>query len=310
MEAKRVAKTKVDLITGFLGAGKTTFIMRYAQRLAAQGVSFAVIENEFGTAGCDGAILKDIGLDVSELSGGCICCSLKVDFAHALVELSGRCERIIVEPSGIFAPADFFEVLNSPTVREVCEVGYVAAVVDPCGLSMPSADAAAVFSAQLESAGTVLLSKTDELSAKAIEAAVCRVRNEYGVVRGVQIQTKPWHTLADVDFDCIMQSGARSRGGLAVPVNHAAMFNSGTIVLKRVYTIALLQEKLQVVLNDTACGSVLRIKGIAPGADGGLLWVSGTPSGVTIVPIQGGLIGLNIIGERIARKRIQAILEG
>ena len=303
-------KTTVDLITGFLGAGKTTFIMLYAKWLEAQGVSIAVIENEFGTAGCDGAMLKDIGLAVSELSGGCICCSLKVDFAHALVELSGKVDRIIVEPSGIFSPADFFEVMNSPSVREVCEVGCVVAVADPFGFGEMSTDAAAVLAAQIESAGVVLVSKTDTGSDFLIDGTVAHIQALLGENAAEnRILTKSWNTLTDKDYTLITESRSGHLKRSSISVDHAAMFNSGTVLLKRTYTVTDLRRKLETVLADDACGEILRIKGNVLSADGGLLWVNCTASGITIEPIREGIIGLNIIGKRIVRKRIRTILE-
>lgn len=95
--------TKVDLVTGFLGAGKTTLIARYGDWLNQKGVRFAVIENEFGAAGVDTAILSERFGNVQELAGGCICCTLKVGFHALLTQLAGQCDRVIVEPSGLFS---------------------------------------------------------------------------------------------------------------------------------------------------------------------------------------------------------------
>ena len=94
----------VDLITGFLGAGKTTFLQKYTDYLARQGIRFAVVENEFGAAGVDTAALQAGGQPpaVYELTGGCICCTLKQSFHEMLSGLAGRYARILVEPSGLF----------------------------------------------------------------------------------------------------------------------------------------------------------------------------------------------------------------
>ena len=115
----------IDLVTGFLGAGKTTFIERYVTALERAGVRCAVVENEFGAAGVDGAMLRAAGRDVRELTGGCICCGLKVGFHDLLRELAaaGRVDRIVVEPSGIFDPDDYFDVVESPAVRAHAQPG-------------------------------------------------------------------------------------------------------------------------------------------------------------------------------------------
>ena len=93
---------KLDLVTGFLGAGKTTLISRFCRYFTGQGWRFGVVENEFGAAGVDSAILREVFGEVRELSGGCICCTLKSGFYTLLEELSHTCDRVIVEPSGLY----------------------------------------------------------------------------------------------------------------------------------------------------------------------------------------------------------------
>ena len=106
--------TYLDVITGFLGAGKTTFLEHYTRHLRETGVSFCIIENEFGRAGVDGAQLRQSGARVRELSGGCVCCALKVPL-HALIEeLTGEVDRILLEPSGLFNGDDLMDILNTP----------------------------------------------------------------------------------------------------------------------------------------------------------------------------------------------------
>ena len=303
-------KTRVDLITGFLGAGKTTFLLRYAAWLQGRGVRVAVIENEFGLAGCDGAVLKDVGLDVTELSGGCICCALKVDFAHAIVELAGRVDRVLVEPSGIFTPADFFAVMQSPMVREACDVGFVAAIANPHGGALIG-DAAAVWSAQLDAAGVVIVSQTDGMDENAVAAAVLRLQDCAGL-RDVPVLTKPWPLWTDEDFLVVTQCGARTETfASAAAVNHATIYNSATFVPALLYTEADLRRRLAAVLADAGCGVVLRIKGAVRGANGGLLSVNVTETGVLVLPLHGGTADcmLNVIGRGVARRRVRAVLE-
>ena len=99
----------IDLITGFLGAGKTTFIRKYAEYLDSIGVTCIVIENEYGSTGIDSRILQADGITTDELFGGCICCTLKVGFHDMLYTLSDKVDRIIVEPSGVYDVSQFFE---------------------------------------------------------------------------------------------------------------------------------------------------------------------------------------------------------
>ena len=101
---------KLDVVTGYLGSGKTTFIEKYIDYLNASGISFAVIENEFGRAGVDADILRSTGAEIHEISGGCVCCTLKVTLYDLLSDLAKRVERIILEPSGLFCGDDLIDV--------------------------------------------------------------------------------------------------------------------------------------------------------------------------------------------------------
>ena len=304
-------KTKVDLITGFLGAGKTTFILRYAEWLQARGIKMAIIENEFGLAGCDGAVLREFGLSVAELSGGCICCSLKVDFANMLAKLSGKVARIIVEPSGIFTPVDFFAVMNSPAVRRAAEVGFVAAIADSAGTDGLTEEAAAVWTAQMNAAGIVILSRTDGMSEDDIDAVVMRLHDSAPAMEK-QIMTKPWPMWDDEDFSTVIRSGAETTGlSSALLVNHATIFNSATLAPKRLYTKAELTRRLESIMADADSGVILRIKGAVQAEGGGQLSVNVTPSGVSVLPLREAAMAsmVNIIGRGIERKRIRTLLE-
>ena len=121
------------MVTGFLGAGKTSFIKLYARWLEKNGVRYAIIENEFGMSGIDSSILRNSCGDVTELSGGCICCGLKVNFYSLLQELAGNgnYDRIIVEPSGIFNLDDFLDVINSLSEKNILELGTIITVAEP-----------------------------------------------------------------------------------------------------------------------------------------------------------------------------------
>ncbi len=127
--------TEIDLVTGFLGAGKTTFIKKYGDFLSRKNIKFAVVENEFGAAGVDSAVLESKSWKVTEISGGCICCTLKTGFHEIIKDLSRTFERIIIEPSGIFNSDDFFDVINSPELKAKCRPGMCITLVDPHSLA-------------------------------------------------------------------------------------------------------------------------------------------------------------------------------
>ena len=301
--------TRVDLITGFLGAGKTTFILQYAAWLRDRGTSFAVIENEFGAAGCDGAILKDVGIDVAELSGGCICCSLKVDFVYALEKLSGKAERIIVEPSGIFSPKDFFEVMNSPLLNGKCEIGFVAAVVDPFSAGNITEAAAELFDAQIRSAGVVLMSMTDTLSSEQHTSFAEKILT-YANGAEIALKTTLWKEFTDADFHEISTSGSGRIAGEKKLSDHASLFRSTTLMPKKSFDEAELLEKLHGMMNDTNLGKILRIKGAVKSRQGGLFWISCTPSRICVKKMKQGEPMVNVIGSGLVREKIRSELVG
>ena len=134
--------TQLDVITGFLGAGKTTLIKAYLPWLTQQGSRSCVIENEYGTAGVDGAVLKAIGTDVCEISGGCVCCTMKVTLHNMLCQLAERVDRIILEPSGLFCGDDLLDILSGGDVP--VELGMWCGVVDPLMLSCMEEDDLAI----------------------------------------------------------------------------------------------------------------------------------------------------------------------
>lgn len=110
--------TKLDVVTGFLGAGKTTFLQTYHRWLTGKGVTSCIIENEFGAAGVDGAVLRGSGAAVRDISGGCVCCTLKVTLRELLWELAGQVERVILEPSGLFCGDDLLDIFSTvPAAR-------------------------------------------------------------------------------------------------------------------------------------------------------------------------------------------------
>ena len=150
--------TYLDVVTGFLGSGKTTFLAWYIRWLKKSGIRACVIENEFGRAGVDGALLKTTGVTLREISGGCVCCTLKVTLHQLLGELSEHYDRILLEPSGLFCGDDLMDILHSPDCRVL--PGMWACIVDPMALSSMNDEDLAVLQSEMMQAGSVVASKT------------------------------------------------------------------------------------------------------------------------------------------------------
>lgn len=167
--------TRIDIISGFLGAGKTTLIKKLLMD-ALKGQQVVLIENEFGEIGIDGGFLKDAGIEIREMNSGCICCSLVGDFGKALTEVITKYhpDRIIIEPSGVGKLSDVIKAVNDVEKEAGVALNSATTVVDVNKCKMYLRNFGEFFENQVESAGTIILSRTDTDKAmpEKIEAAV------------------------------------------------------------------------------------------------------------------------------------------
>ena len=186
--------TKIDIVSGFLGAGKTTLIKKLLAE-AYKGEKLVLIENEFGEINIDGGFLKESGIQISEMSAGCICCSLVGDFNKALkdVEAQFHPDRILIEPSGVGKLSDVIVAVEN-TVADVPELklNSFSAVVDATKVKVYMKNFGEFYNNQVESAGTIILSRTQKLSQEKLEAAVAMLREKNA---DAAILTTPWDQL-------------------------------------------------------------------------------------------------------------------
>ncbi len=186
--------TKIDIISGFLGAGKTTLIKKMIAE-AYHGEKLVLIENEFGEINIDGGFLKDSGIQISEMSAGCICCSLVGDFGKALKEVHEQFhpDRILIEPSGVGKLSDVIVAVEN-TVAEDSDMklnSYVT-VADASKVKVYMKNFGEFYNNQIEAAGTIILSRTQKLSQEKLEAAVAMLREKNA---NAAILTTPWDQL-------------------------------------------------------------------------------------------------------------------
>ena len=183
--------TKIDIISGFLGAGKTTLIKKLLAE-AYQGEKLVLIENEFGEISIDGGFLKDSGVQVSEMSSGCICCSLVGDFNKALKEVHQQFQpdRILIEPSGVGKLSDVIVAVEN-TVKDVPDMkpNSFVTVADASKVKVYMKNFGEFYNNQIESAGTIILSRTQKLSQEKLEAAAAMLREKNA---DAAIITTPW----------------------------------------------------------------------------------------------------------------------
>ncbi len=157
--------TKIDIFSGFLGAGKTTLIKKLLDE-AFKGEKLVLIENEFGEIGIDGGFLKDAGVEITEMNSGCICCSLVGDFDKALVEVLNKFtpDRIIIEPSGVGKLSDVIKAVKNVTDRDDVELNSLVTVADATKCKMYMKNFGEFFNNQVEAAKTIVLSRTQNMS--------------------------------------------------------------------------------------------------------------------------------------------------
>ena len=193
-EKKVFTMTKIDIVSGFLGAGKTTLIKKLLAE-AFQGEKLVLIENEFGEISIDGGFLKDSGVQISEMSSGCICCSLVGDFNKALKEVHEQFhpDRILIEPSGVGKLSDVIVAVEN-TVKDVpdMKLNSFVTVADATKVKVYMKNFGEFYNNQIESAGTIILSRTQKLNQEKLEAAVALLREKNP---DAAILTTPWDVL-------------------------------------------------------------------------------------------------------------------
>ncbi len=186
--------TKIDIVSGFLGAGKTTLIKKLLAE-AFQGEKLVLIENEFGEISIDGGFLKESGVQISEMSSGCICCSLVGDFSKALKDVHQQFapDRILIEPSGVGKLSDVIVAVEN-TVKDVpdMKLNSFVTVADATKVKVYMKNFGEFYNNQIESAGTIILSRTQKLTQEKLEAAVALLREKNP---NAAILTTPWDEL-------------------------------------------------------------------------------------------------------------------
>ena len=293
----------------------------YIRFLRRQGSSFAVIENEFGTAGADSATLRRDGVEVCEISGGCVCCVQKASFYELLKSLSGRYERILIEPSGLFNGDEYGDLLNTPALQERLVPGMALGIVDPGQIRRMADSDWDVFVSEMACVGRILLSKTQLYEAGIVRetrrflADLLHERLAGGAeVWNALIDSTPWDSLEDSDYLSFQRAEPVSRKHRRYTADHTTLFQSATLTPARAYT----REELESALRDLhapVCGAVLRIKGRVRCVTGGCFWVNCTQEQTDIVHEPAKEDGtkepstaLNIIGRGLRRREIARIL--
>ncbi len=190
--------TKIDIFSGFLGAGKTTLINKLLKEALAD-TKVVLIENEFGEIGIDGGFLQESGIEIKEMNSGCICCSLVGDFGTSLKEVLNTYapERILIEPSGVGKLSDVMKAVQDAMKDRDVQLSSAVAVVDACKCKMYIKNFGEFFVNQIAHAGTIVLSRTDKISEEKLAACVAMIREHNAKAT---IITTPWDALDGKDI--------------------------------------------------------------------------------------------------------------
>ena len=204
--------TKIDIFSGFLGAGKTTLIKKLISESYA-GQKLVLIENEFGEIGIDGGFLQDAGINITEMNSGCICCSLVGDFGRALTQVIADYapDRIVIEPSGVGKLSDVVAAVEKVTNDQV-QLDCTVAVVDANKVKVYMKNFGEFYNNQIETAATIIFSRTDAVDQKKLDAAIAMLRehNDHAT-----IVTTPWDQLTGAQLMEAMEGKASLAAELA-----------------------------------------------------------------------------------------------
>lgn len=307
---------KIDLITGFLGAGKTTFIKKYAQYLLDKGMEIGILENDFGAVNVDMMLLQSLMGDNCELemiSGGCDKETHKRRFRTKLISM-GMCgyDRVIVEPSGIFDMDEFFDVLRDEPLDKWYEIGNVITIVDAKLEEEMSEEADYLLASEAAYAGRIILSHADEATEeqkehtvqhlnKALEQIQCKRRLDK------EILCKSLSKLSQEDLEEALNCGYVLENYRKIDIEEKG-FDSLYFM-----NLEIAADKMQgivaQIMNDSACGSIFRVKGFVKSAEDKWQQLNATHNGITMEPIEVGQEVLIVIGENLKEDKIKNYIE-
>ena len=289
--------TKIDIISGFLGAGKTTLIKKLLSD-AYKGEQVVLIENEFGEIGIDGGFLKEAGIEIREMNSGCICCSLVGDFGKSLHEVvdTYHPDRILIEPSGVGKLSDVIKAVQDVQGEIDAELNSFTTVVDVTKCKIYRKNFGEFFSNQIEYAGAVILSRTDKAKPEKIQESVALLRelNEKAPIITTPIEQLPGEKILET-----MESSKSLEDELLAEVSKEAhdhehhhhhdheehehhhhadeVFTSWGKETIHTYTKDEVSAILKTLEEDGSYGNVLRAKGMVAGADGEWIYFDMVP---------------------------------
>lgn len=306
---------QVDLITGFLGSGKTTFIKKYAQYLIDQGLNIAILENDFGAINVDMMVLEEALGDQCELEmvtgGGDLDCHRR-RFKTKLISMGMRgFDRILVEPSGIYDVDEFFDVLHEEPLDKWYEIGNVIALVNSKLENSLSKQSDYLLGCQIADAGKIILSRYSEATEEEINNTIAHLNNTMSLIKCKRRFNKEdclnLETLNDDDFKSILHSGYELEGFIKMFFKKEETFST-MFFMNHPITKEELTKATHAIFNDSLCGKVFRIKGFIP-ENNQWIELNATKDQITTEIIAKGQEIIIVIGEALNKEKIEEYIK-
>lgn len=309
------AMVKIDLITGFLGSGKTTFIREYAKYLMSKGEKICIIENDYGAVNIDMVLLQDLlgdNCNLEMIVGGDGKEAHRRRFRTKLISMgmSGY-DRVIIEPSGIYDADEFFDVLYDEPLDRWYEIGSVISIVDAESVLLLEGTSKYLFMSEIAWAGKLLISKVDETTdVDQIHAFINATMEEYGCSARFQLKdiyAKSFDSLSPDEFDSIENAGYRRSSYAKMQIDDSQYQPLFYFDVEMDET--LLKETARKLLADERAGKVIRIKGFVKTSDSTQVEINATQKEIKIEPVTSSRNAIIIIGEHLDKVYINEILK-
>ena len=298
---------KIDLITGFLGSGKTTFIKKYAKYLLEQGEKIAILENDYGAVNVDMMLLQELGdqCELEMVAGACDRECHQRRFKTKLISMGMRgYDRVLIEPSGIFDVDEFFDALHESPLDQWYEINNVIAIVDAHLEEELSKATRYVLASEIMDAGIVIVSKGKDKEERmpSLKSQINDALNEFGSRREISsLFTKEWDEWTDDDLFAISHCGYEVESMMKMyDDNHY----DSLFFMNKHLDLETLKQRVHDIFNDEACGHVFRIKGFM-NIDNHYIEVNATKDHCEFQDIKEGQDVIIVIGEGLSKEHIE-----
>ncbi|MGL4107831.1 CobW family GTP-binding protein [Clostridium sp. LP20] len=311
---------KIDIVSGFLGAGKTTLIKKLISEVSKED-KIAIIENEFGEVSIDGDLLKDANIDIKEISSGCICCSIAGDFKQSIKDIikGYHPTRLIIEPSGVAKVTEVIESCREVGKTYNASINYIFTVVDIINFDMYVNNFGEFYKDQISNAKTIVLTRVQDIDSKLVEKATQKIRenNKYATIIAVPLNMMDGSDIvkiAEGDFiktiekrlSMVEKSSISKRMVNTTKHNAHNIFDTLGIETTKLYSELALKRIFERIKETDEFGNILRGKGLVKTESGGWVEFHYTPGQFNIKSTNNkGLGKIAIIGEKLDKSKLK-----